>query len=291
MKRQIILLLSIWLLLSVDSFADNTAKTKPTLDLAKKNFGSKIEGFKKVLEEFNVTYEKYLTKLESELKAKGELEQLLLIRKEKAEFRKGAQSGVLKFAKLQHLRTIYSKGRETRRDQIANDLKPVLIAYIGDLNEIRKAFTIEDKIDEALIVKKEEERIKVLMGDPKTAVFTLGIFSDPFNAVVVAKKSLPTEKKKVVKTSLKTYILKNKFSLYFDPPRKKTVTFLRDGTIGMGHNSSEDSWDIKRGELHLLNAGGEAMFIFSYDGPGKHLKPSSKPHRYKSRNGHLELIE
>lgn len=238
---------SFCLLFGLNSLAQNTVKTKSGLFLEQVAFAEKLKGFKKSLEEFNVTYENYLTKLEGELKAKGELEQLLLVRKEKAEFRKGTQTGVTKYVKLQEMRSIYSKGRETRKNQIAKDLIPILNTHFVNLGEIRKALTKEDKIDEAIIVKKEEDRIKVLMGNPKMAVSTLGIFSDPFNAVAVTKAVMP-----------KKSLLTNNSKL--SPDNKE---FLVGKKIGFPHNNDPTQLGYfsfqKDGKALWLGIGGQAI--------------------------------
>jgi formylglycine-generating enzyme required for sulfatase activity len=159
---------------------------KPTLEMAKADFDGQVRVFKKSLFELDVTYAGHLAKLEKEAQSQGLLDEVLAVKKELAEFRQGAPPGEIEFRKLEDLRAVYDRERMKRRNKIVDDLKVALGQYQIDLKEIQKNLTIADKVDEAIVAKKEEERVVALLADRKQALDELGIL-----APVARERMLP----------------------------------------------------------------------------------------------------
>jgi hypothetical protein len=150
---------------------------QPTLEMAKADFDGQIGAFKKPLFELDVSYAGHLAKLEKEAQSQGLLDEVLAVKKELAEFRQGVPRGEIQFEKLKDLRAVYDRERMKRRNKIVDDLEVVLGQYQVELKEIQKNLTIANKVDEAIVAKKEEERVVALLADRKQALDTLGLFS------------------------------------------------------------------------------------------------------------------
>jgi len=150
---------------------------KPTMGMAKDDFDARVGAFKKTLFELDVSYAGHLAKLEKEAQGQGLLDEVLEVKKELAEFRRGINPGEIKFGKLKDLRTVYDRERMKRRNQIVDDLKLALGQYQIDLKEIQKNLTMADKVDEAIAAKREEERVVALLADRGQALEELGILA------------------------------------------------------------------------------------------------------------------
>ncbi len=149
----------------------------PTPETAKADFDRRVRAFKKTLFELDVTYAEHLSKLEKEAQGKGLLDEVLAVKKELAEFRKGGQPGEIKYGKLKDLRAVYDRERMKRRNQIVDGLKVALEQYRDDLQEVQKNLTIAGKVEEAVLAKKEAQRVEALLADRKQALDSLGLFS------------------------------------------------------------------------------------------------------------------
>jgi hypothetical protein len=82
---------------------------------------------------------------------------------------------------------------------------------------------------------------------------------------------------KIVQTTEATIIsaiLSTEYKFVFNPltNRSKTLSFLRDGSIGQGRNNNEASWRVTNGKLEILNSHGELYSRFALQPDGLSLQ-------------------
>jgi hypothetical protein len=82
---------------------------------------------------------------------------------------------------------------------------------------------------------------------------------------------------KIVQTTEATItsaILSTEYKFVFNPlnNRSKTLSFLRDGSIGQGRNNNEASWRVTNGKLEILNSEGELYSRFALQPDGLSLQ-------------------
>ncbi|MFK5922641.1 MAG: SUMF1/EgtB/PvdO family nonheme iron enzyme [Verrucomicrobiota bacterium] len=164
---------------------------KATLETAKGDFNQQLKIFKKLLFDLDVSYAGHLGNLEKKAQAGGLLDQVLEVRKELKTFRMGAQTEY-KYDKLKKMRAIYDGERRKRRNRIVDDLRLALGQYQIDLKGVQKALTMEDKVDEAIVAKKEEERVVAMLMNRKQALEDLGIFSGEIKEKVASSEKTST---------------------------------------------------------------------------------------------------
>lgn len=107
------------------------------------------------LKEFQVKYEAAITRLEKEQKAKGDLDALVLVKKEKESFR--ARKKLPKpspLAELNTLQGIYHKGLEPIEEKRIASENVAFENYRSELQRIVTELTREGKVEEALKVRK-----------------------------------------------------------------------------------------------------------------------------------------
>lgn len=72
---------------------------------------------------------------------------------------------------------------------------------------------------------------------------------------------------------LTSILIGHPWVLHFNPESggKKTITFLKDGTIGSGKNGNEARWCVTQGMLQINRANGDLQNRFSYDAATQRL--------------------
>ncbi len=166
---------------------------KPTLETAKGDFNQQLKVFKKSLFDLDVSYAGHLGDLEKKAQTAGLLDQVLEVRKELKEFRTEGRAEY-KYDKLKKMRAIYEGERMKRRNRIVDELKVALGQYQIELKGIQKALTMENKVDEAILAKKEEERVVAMLMNRKQALDDLGVFSVAAVAPVEKSDKVAMEK-------------------------------------------------------------------------------------------------
>lgn len=162
--------------------------------------------------------------------------------------------------KAEALRESYQKAR-------ARALDPIDKAYVQELRKLLAETTKSGDLDGAVAIKVELDSTSGT--EQATSERAANLDAD---AGVLEK-----------------FVTSQRFELFYDPPNKKEITFVRSGRIGEGHNANEDTWKIKNGELYLMSSNGIPNWIFSFDNKKMKFMPSKTPHNNINKNGQLEL--
>lgn len=148
---------------------------KPTAATAKHDF---LEGARKLAEPFDTLARSYEARLESlAKKAQGEglLKPLLEIRQEIEGFEDGTSEPPYDYAELAKLREIYDRELENRRQSSLAKMRTLLTEYREELRTAKRELTIAERLDEAVAVDVEEERILAMIADPGKALTEFGV--------------------------------------------------------------------------------------------------------------------
>jgi len=189
---------------------------KMTVPMAKGDFLMRISGDKKILSEFDDTYEGYLTKLAKEALTQGNLDDVLETKKELSEFRSGAKPDGIKYEKLKKLRLIYDRERVRRRNKIIENVEAALKQFQTDLKGVQKELTIANKLDEAIATKKDEEKIIGMLADLEGALKILGIESNG-ETEAIANAGQPAMGKADSLSATKGKLFENSLGMRFLP--------------------------------------------------------------------------
>lgn len=168
---------------------------KPTLEMARWDFGYQLKEFKKRFSELDAIYDSHLTKLGAEAQKSGLLTEVLEVKKEQSGFLNRTKPNPMKYEKLKNLRSMYEGGQTKLKGKVVEDLKHALIKFQADLGEVKKELVKSNKLEKGVVVEKEEERITALLKDPNQAFVSLGIIVVKDASLVITpdgeKGSLP----------------------------------------------------------------------------------------------------
>jgi len=123
-------------------------------------------------------YQKQLSALDETLRKKGDLEAILVVRKEKDRFvqtKTMPEAAIVQSpAELKALQQKYSKSAESLEDSKSKGLAALSGPYLQTLEDLKKSLTQSGKIDEALATKEEIAKIKA-----ETTAKTANVASSP----------------------------------------------------------------------------------------------------------------
>ncbi len=152
---------------SSDSFAKETKKTDdfPTLQKAYEDQLGKIETtYAELLKKTFTDYTNSLNKLEQTLAKKGDLDGVLAVKKEKEMFkfrREIPEDAVVSFpVELKTLQENVKNQPIVLEADKKKEIAKITSDYIAGLEKIKEALTKNMKIDEAVAVKTEIEKVK-----------------------------------------------------------------------------------------------------------------------------------
>ncbi|MEM7013365.1 MAG: hypothetical protein AAF585_17990 [Verrucomicrobiota bacterium] len=109
--------------------------------------------------EFSATYEEHLKSLSDETQKEGELEKLLLIRKELDTYADGGLRDYSSFPKLSKLRSIYDTNYPKKAADVIDLRAGVYRLYLSRSEELKKIRTQEGDLEIAVKLAEEEKRI------------------------------------------------------------------------------------------------------------------------------------
>jgi len=173
-------------LFCVSVFLITTGYTQKPEELKKLRFRFEvaIAEERKPLNEFEKQYRVQLQKLEGRIQAAGDLKKLLTVREELKSFDSGNAKD---FPELERLQGIYKKERDTIVSKISETEKRVIGAYQKKLSELQKKLTQEGKIDDAVKVAAEIEKMKlrgIAVASLTKPVMKAGLSSAPASATI-----------------------------------------------------------------------------------------------------------
>jgi hypothetical protein len=126
-------------------------------ETASSEIGSKYE---KERSELGGKYVGALQKFEATLQEKGELEELLTVRKERELFIASATPGAEGPPELSRLRTLYTESRAPIDKRQKEEIVRLMGAYLNQLETLQSELTRTGEIEAAVVVKNEGERIR-----------------------------------------------------------------------------------------------------------------------------------
>ncbi len=113
------------------------------------------------------SYVKALKNLEKDTIESGDLDNVLMVRKEIAEYREKGQRDYSSFAGLANLRGIYESSLSARQAEVHKDRAAIYHKYAGKFAEVTKELTIAGNLELAV---KANSRQKALLEDAKLAM-------------------------------------------------------------------------------------------------------------------------
>lgn len=143
-------------------------------------------------------------------------------------------------------------------------LTPVQTTYQAELQKLMEQHTKEGKLEAALEVKKELERLAMERSQTANA-------ADQSNESALRKK-----------------LIKGRFIFFFAPPRSKLMTFSGNGKIDEGGAVSEFKWKLDGSELNIFNESGQLAYSLEYEPISDTFKTNGKPTLFMSRKSYLE---
>lgn len=139
-------------------------------------------------------------------------------------------------------------------------LDPVQTTYQTELQKLMEQRTKAGKLDAALEVKAELDRL------------------------AEERSQLLSEAAQPNDSALRKKLIKGRFVFFFAPPRSKLTTFSGNGKIDEGANTSEFKWKLEGSELSIFNETGQ----LEYDAGTDSFRTNGKPCLYISRKAYLE---
>jgi hypothetical protein len=143
-------------------------------------------------------------------------------------------------------------------------LDPVQTTYQTELQKLMEQRTKAGKLDAALEVKAELERL------------------------AEERSQLLSEAAQPNDSALRKKLIKGRFVFFFAPPRSKLTTFSGNGKIDEGANTSEFKWKLEGSELSIFNETGQLTYSLEYDAGTDSFRTNGKPCLYISRKAYLE---
>ncbi len=143
-------------------------------------------------------------------------------------------------------------------------LTPVQATYQAELQKLMEQHTKDSKLEAALEVKAELERLAM----------------ERSQAASVADQSN--------ESSLRKKLIKGRFVFFFSPPRSKLMTFRGNGKIDEGGAVSEFKWKLEGSELNIFNESGQLAYSLEYEPTSDTFKTNGKPTLFMSRKAYLE---
>lgn len=150
--------------------------------------------------------------------------------------------------------------RDSFEREVERELAPLKMKYLTALKSLQQNYTKAGNLEDALAVEKEIARIE-------------------------GTDSAAKEKQ------LNEILTSSKFVLKWGPSKDKQISFLTDGSIGIGKNDWENTWKIKDSELHIIKKQGNASWIFSYDNLNRTFKQSATPHELDEQRASLRITK
>lgn len=133
---------------------------------------------------------------------------------------------------------------------------PVNQKYLKALQELKINYTTAGNLTSATEVEKEIARIEG---------------NDPAG-----------KERKLV-----SFLTSSNFVLKWGPSKSKQISFLQDGSIGIGRNDWEYSWGIKNGELHIIKKERRPSWVFSFGWEDNKFTHSETPHELADHRASL----
>lgn len=158
---------------------------------------------------------------------------------------------------LERLQTSYDAAKQ-------RVLAPVQTTYQAELRKLMEQHTKAGKLEAALEVKNELERLAKERAQPLTV-------ADQSNESALRKK-----------------LIKGRFIFFFAPPRSKLMTFSGNGKIDEGGAVSEFKWKLDGSELNIFNESGQLAYSLEYEPASDTFKTNRKPTLFMSRKSYLE---
>ncbi len=124
-------------------------------------------------------YEKQLQTLRETAKSGGNLDQVLMIDEELRGYRDADYRPEQTFPELQRLRRIYEGERDRRAKEVAEVLPTYLKSYLDQLDKLEKELTRLERLEEALAVRGETEKIRRELESGTEMSTTLAAAADP----------------------------------------------------------------------------------------------------------------
>lgn len=144
--------------------------------------------------------------------------------------------------------------------EVKRETAPLKIKYLTALRLLQQNYTKAGSLEDALAVEKEIARIEGT--DPATR-----------------------------DKQLNEFLTSSKFILKWGPSKDKQISFLTGGSIGIGKNDWENTWEIKDSELHIIKKQGTTSWVFSYDHLKRIFKQSTTPHELAEQSASLRVTK
>ena len=153
-----------------------------TLDSVRVNFHAAVKDAAKPLMQLLDQYAGRLEALRGQEEKAGNLEAVLEIKGEIADFRSGISREAEKSSALRQAQKIYRDAMTRRRGDFRQAVRPLLLSYGKVLAKLETDLTSSGKVEQAIVVRDEKQRMaELIAGDLSRVAIDLGVLPEGFD--------------------------------------------------------------------------------------------------------------